>query len=50
LESALKTAVSAAAAAEKHGLEIGYNVRFTPADIRAMGISVLISMEGRSAA
>ena len=45
LEHALKTAVQAAAAAEKHGQSIGYNVRFSPADIRAMGISVLIDME-----
>ena len=50
LEAALKTAVSAAAAAEKHAAAIGYNVRFTPSDIRAMGISVLISMDGRHAA
>jgi hypothetical protein len=50
LESALKTAVSAAAAAEKHATEIGYTVRFTPSDIRAMGISVLIGMESRHAA
>lgn len=44
LEAALKTAVAAAAAAEKHGQEIGYTCRFTSADVRAMGISVLISM------
>jgi hypothetical protein len=44
LEHALKTAVHAAAKAEKHGLLIGYNVRFSPADIRAMAISVLIGM------
>lgn len=50
LESALKTAVSAAAAAEKHAAQIGYTVRFTPQDIRAMGISVLISMGQRHAA
>ena len=30
---------------EKHGQAIGYNVRFSPADIRAMGISVLIGMQ-----
>src|SRR5208337_2893523 len=30
LEHALKTAVSAAAEAEKHGQSLGYNVRFTP--------------------
>ena len=49
LEHALKTAVHAAAAAEKHGQAIGYNVRFSPADIRAMGISVLIDMERHAA-
>jgi len=52
LEAALKTAVSAAHGAERYGQEIGYNVRFSPADIRAMGISVLIAMgngNGRAA-
>ena len=48
LEDALKTAVSAAALAEKHGQAIGYNVRFAPSDIRAMGISVFIGLESRS--
>jgi hypothetical protein len=50
LETALKTAVTAAAHAEKHGQEIGYNVRFTPADIRALGITVLIGMQSGRAA
>jgi hypothetical protein len=50
LEDALRTAVSAAAAAEKHASAIGYTVRFTPSDIRAMGISVLIGMDRRNAA
>ena len=45
LEHALKTAVSAAANAEREGARIGYSVRFTPADIRAMAISVLIQGE-----
>lgn len=45
LEHALKTAVDAAAAAEKFGASIGYAVRFRPEDIRAMGISVLIAMD-----
>ncbi len=49
LESALKTAVHAAAAAEKHGAEIGYSLRFRPEDIRAMAISVLIGMDRRAA-
>lgn len=45
LEHALKLAVNAAHNAEREGLKIGYNVRFTPSDIRAMAISVLIQME-----
>jgi hypothetical protein len=49
LEHALKTAVHAAAKAEKHGLGIGYTIRFTPSDIRAMAISVLIGMDRRAA-
>ena len=48
LEAALKTAVTAAAAAERHGQGMGYNVRFAPQDIRAMAISVLIQ-NGRAA-
>lgn len=50
LEDALKTAVTAAAAAEKHGQSIGYAVRFRPEDIRALGITVLIGMQGGRAA
>ena len=51
LEAALKTAVTAAAEAEKHGASIGYAVRFRPEDIRALGITVLIGMQqnGRAA-
>ena len=49
LEHALKTAVHAANSAEKHGQSIGYNVRFSPQDIRAMAISVLIGMDRRAA-
>lgn len=50
LEHALKTAVAAAAAAEKHAERLGYSCRFSSADIRAMGISVLIGMDrGRAA-
>ena len=45
LDDALRTAVSAAAAAEKHGASIGYSIRFRPEDVRAMAISVLIGME-----
>lgn len=50
LAMALKTAVSAAAEAEKHAQGIGYTCRFSPADIRAMAISVLISWQNRNAA
>jgi hypothetical protein len=39
-------AVRAAAIAEKHAESLGYSCRFSSADIRAMGISVLISMQG----
>ena len=49
LDDALKTAVSAAAAAEKHGAQIGYSIRFRPEDVRAMAISVLIGMQQRAA-
>ena len=50
LERALKTAVTAAAEAEKHGQQIGYNVRFTPADVRALGITVYIGQQSGRAA
>ena len=50
LELALKTAVSAAAEAERHGAKIGYAVRFRPEDIRALGITVLIGMQSGRAA
>jgi hypothetical protein len=45
LERALKTAVSAAAQAEKHGAFVGYPVRFRPEDIRAMAITLLIGYQ-----
>jgi len=45
LERALKLAVTAAHNAEQEGRKIGYAIRFTPSDIRAMAISVLIQME-----
>jgi len=48
LERALKTAVSAAAAAESHGKSMGYAVRFSSADVRALGITLLIQ-NGRAA-
>jgi len=50
LEIALKTAVAAAAAAEKHAEGLGYSCRFSSADIRAMGISVLIGLQSGRAA
>jgi hypothetical protein len=43
LEYALKTAIAAAAGAEKFGHEIGYVVRFAPVDIRAFAIEVLMN-------
>jgi len=49
LELALKTAVSAAAEAERHGQQIGYDVRFRPEDIRALGITVLINSRHEAA-
>jgi len=50
LEAALKTAVTAAAAAEKHAERLGYSCRFSSADIRAMGISVLVGLQSGRAA
>jgi len=44
LESALKTAISAAYSAEKFGAEIGYVVRFDSDAIKSMAITVLINM------
>lgn len=45
LEEALKTAISAACAAEKHAEQLKYSCRFTSADIKSMAISVLIGMQ-----
>lgn len=50
LERALKTAVTAAAAAEAHGKGMGYAVRFSSADVRALGITLLIGMQSGRAA
>ena len=50
LERALKTAVVACAEAEAHGKSIGYAVRFTPSDVRALGITLLIGMQNGRAA
>ena len=49
LEDALRNAVTAAAAAEKHAEKLGYACRFSSADVRAMAISVLIGMQQRAA-
>jgi hypothetical protein len=49
IEHALKTAIAAAASAEKFATEIGYTVRFSEESIRCMANTVLISM-GRNAA
>jgi hypothetical protein len=49
IEHALKTVIAAACSAEKFGEEIGYSVKFSGEDIRAMANTVLISM-GRAAA
>jgi len=51
LEDALKTAVAAAASAEKYAESISYSCRFSSADVKSMAISVLIGMQqGRHAA
>jgi hypothetical protein len=47
LTHALKTAISAAADAEKFAKTLDYNIRFTTDDIRSMGITVLIGMQQR---
>ena len=45
LEDALKTAVAAAAAAERYAESISYACRFSSADVKSMAISVLIGMQ-----
>jgi len=45
LAHALKTAISAAADAEKFAKTLDCNIRFTTDDIRSMGITVLIGMQ-----
>jgi hypothetical protein len=47
LAHALKTAIAAAADAEKFAKTLDYNVRFTTEDVRSMGITVLIGMQQR---
>lgn len=46
LEHALKTAIAAAASAEKYAAEIGYQVRFDADMITRQALTVLINMEG----
>lgn len=48
IEHALKTAIAAAASAEKFATEIGYTVRFSEESIRCMANTILIGM-GRAA-
>ena len=48
LEDALKTAIAAAAEAEKYATAIGYTVRFSEESIKSMAVTVLINM-GRAA-
>ena len=47
LAHALKTAIAAAAEAEKFAQTLDYNIRFTTEDVRSMGITVLIGMQQR---
>jgi len=47
LAHALKTAISAAADAEKFAKTLDYDIRFSTDDIRSMGITVLIGMQQR---
>ena len=47
LAHALKTAIAAAADAEKFAKTLDYNIRFTTEDVRSMGITVLIGMQQR---
>jgi hypothetical protein len=48
LAFALKTAIAAAADAEKFAKTLDYNIRFTTEDVRSMGITVLIGMQQRT--
>jgi hypothetical protein len=47
LAHALKTAIAAAAEAERFAQTLDYNIRFTTEDVRSMGITVLIGMQQR---
>ena len=48
VESALKTAIAAACAAERFGVEIGYPVKFSADSIKSLAVTVLIET-GRAA-
>lgn len=48
LAHALKTAIAAAADAEKFAKTLDYTIRFTTEDVRSMGITVLIGMQQRT--
>ena len=48
LAFALKTAIAAAADAEKFAKTLDYNIRFTTEDVRSMSITVLIGMQQRT--
>ena len=45
IEHALKTAIAAAASAERFATEIGYTVRFSEESIKSLACTVLIQME-----
>jgi hypothetical protein len=47
LAHALKTAIAAAADAERFAKTLDYNIRFTTEDVRSMGITILIGMQQR---
>jgi hypothetical protein len=48
LAHALKTAIAAAADAEKFAKTLDYSIRFTTEDVRSMGITILIGMQQRT--
>jgi hypothetical protein len=48
LAYALKTAIAAAADAEKFAKTLDYTIRFSTEDVRSMGITVLIGMQQRT--
>ena len=48
IEHALKTAIAAAASAERFATEIGYTVRFSEESIKSLACTVLIQLERAS--